>query len=747
MATSLAGTIKSGADLEACAREPIHIPGAIQPHGALLALDPATLAVMQAACGPGLGLFDAQAAIGRPVAEILPAPLRPLLAPIGAVTTPQYLGMARLPHSARGLHAIAHRAGDALILELEEGIEEEPTEFYHIYPALQAFLGALEAAGTIEELGTLAAREVRRITGFDRVLVYRFDPEWNGTVIAEDGNDRLPSYLGLRFPAGDIPAQARELYRLNRLRLIADADYVPVPILPAGHPATGAPLDLSQSVLRSVSPVHLEYMRNMGTGASMSISLLRDGALWGLISCHNRAPHRVPYHVRTACDFLGQILSLQLVAKERGALAERRIALRAVESQLLARMAAEEQFLDGLVAAPDDLLGLTHAAGAAVVSAGQCRTVGVTPSEDAIARITAWLDARPVEDLFATESLVGEMPGAEALKDSACGLVAISISQLHSSYVLWFRPELVRTVRWGGSPLKPGEVPEGARIHPRKSFEAWKETVRERSAPWDEAELDAAAQLRSAIVEIVLRRAEELAQLNEQLLRSNKELEAFSYSVSHDLRAPFRHIVGYSQLLRQNEADKISERGQRFIDTIIESAVSAGTLVDDLLSFSQMGRATLHPRRIDIGQLVAEVRAQLAPDMAGRAIEWRVGALPAIVADPTMLRLVFQNLLDNAIKFTRGRSPAVIEIGHRAGEGEAIFFVRDNGAGFDMAYVSKLFGVFQRLHRAEEFEGTGIGLANVKRIVEQRHGGRVWAEGAVDQGATLYFALPVGANG
>ena len=584
---------------------------------------------------------------------------------------------------------------------------------------------------------------MRRITGLDRALIYRFDSDWNGEVIAEDRTERLPSYLGLRFPASDIPAQARALYRLNRLRLIADANYRPTPIEPALNPLTGKPIDLSLSVLRSVSPVHLEYMRNMGTGASMSISLMRDGQLWGLISCHNRDPARVPYHLRTACDFIGQVLSMQLAATEASALVARRERLRAVQARLLANMAGSDHYIDGLMLRPDDLLGLTSAAGAAVVAGGTIRLVGETPAEPQVAKLVDWLGNRARQDLFVTDHLASAMPGAETLKDQASGILALSISQLHDSYIIWFRPEVIRTVTWSGDPHKRAEIdPAGLRLHPRTSFEAWAETVRSRSAPWDKSEIDAAAELRTAVVDIVLRRAEELADMSEQLTSINKELEAFSYSVSHDLRAPFRHIVGYAQLLKKFEGEKLSERGNRFIDTIIESGVSAGDLVDDLLSFSQMGRSSLTPIAIDMNALVQEERRKL-PVEAGRTIEWRIADLAPARADPVMLRLVLQNLLENAVKFSRGREPAVIEIGSLESVGETVYSVRDNGTGFDMAYVGKLFGVFQRLHRVEEFEGTGIGLANVKRIID-RHGGRVWAEGQVGGGAIFFFALPKG---
>jgi light-regulated signal transduction histidine kinase (bacteriophytochrome) len=265
--------------------------------------------------------------------------------------------------------------------------------------------------------------------------------------------------------------------------------------------------------------------------------------------------------------------------------------------------------------------------------------------------------------------------------------------------------------------------------------------VREQSAPWDRSEIEAVKELRNAIVGIVLHRAEELAALSEELRRSNKELEAFSYSVSHDLRAPFRHIVGYSELLKKQEWADLSEKGKRYIDTIIESAYTAGTLVDNLLRFSQMGRTALKPRRIDVNAMIDEIRHKLAIHLADRRIDWIVADLPEVTADPVLIRLVFENLLDNALKYTRPREKARIEIGSTRKDGETVFFVRDNGVGFDMKYIDKLFGVFQRLHRMEDFEGTGIGLANVRRIVE-RHGGRTWAEGALERGATFFVALP-----
>lgn len=731
-----------------CDREPIHIPGSIQPHGHLLVFTGDTLVLTHASANAGAVLStDVATAFGQPIEQVLAGvPVQAICDGLRQLpeTSPMQLGRFRAT-SGPAFQAIGHRSPDGqAMLEFEaenetDGPQAQAT-LETLYPGVRDAFARLGRATSIEVLASTVAAAVRRITAFDRVLVYRFEENWDGTVVAEDGNERLPSYLGLRFPASDIPAQARRLYEVNSQRLIADANYVPVSILPVR--SGGPPLDLTFAGLRSVSPVHLEYMRNMGTPASMSVSVLRgDGSLWGLVSCHHAEARRVPFAARNACDLVAQMFAVRVAAREEMAHAETRARLKGLEGRLLARMtAAPERLEDGLFLVPSDLLDLTGAAGAAVLTEGGCVLAGITPSEAEVRRIAAWLAEQRTEDVFQTNALSESLPEAKTLADTASGLLAVPISSLHPSFVLWFRPEVVRTVTWGGDPRKPVE-PSPDRLHPRRSFAAWAETVHLRSAPWSAAEIEAARDLRSAIVGIVLRGAEERAELTDRLERVNKELAAFSYSVSHDLRAPFRHIVGYAELLRESEGDKLSERGQRYVGTIAKAAETAGRLVDALLNFSQMGRTALIPVRFDPMALVAEVRRALEPEQAGRRVEWRIKAMPAVSADPTMMRQVFQNLLSNAVKYTRGRDPAVIEVSCGTVGGEVVFSVRDNGAGFDMAYSHKLFGVFQRLHRAEDFEGVGIGLANVQRIIE-RHGGRIWAEGKLGEGAAFHFMLP-----
>lgn len=721
-------------DLDVCAREPIRVPGAIQPHGALLVLEADGLRVRQASRNASAFLSQ-QVVVG----ETIEGPLAPLASELRLWLREDDAFFEReIERGDRLLHAVAHRAGNAVVLEFEDVPPGRERFMERLFPRIRAFADSVSAGGGISELAGLTARFVCELTGFDRALVYRFDEEWNGRVVGEDGNGALPSYLDLRFPAGDIPAQARELYRLNRIRIIPDVDYEPCPIEPRDDPATGEPLDLSFATLRSVSPVHLEYMRNMGTASSMSVSIVVEGALWGLVSCHSRAPHNVSINIRNACDYAIQSLATEIAARRRAEEAAQRLRLGEVRARLISAMAAASDWRDALIASKDDLLAQVDATGAVIIDGADFHSVGDTPSLDEVRDIVAFLEKRNVSEIYHTDNLRTEMPDATDLAENASGLMAIRFSELHPSWLLWFRPEVVRTVEWGGDPHK--SVREKGRIHPRVSFETWREQVHGHSAAWRRQEADAAQNLRSEIVGIVLRRAEEMAQLTEELQRSNKELEAFSYSVSHDLRAPFRHIVGFTQLLRERE-DSLDDKSKHYLDSISESAVAAGRLVDDLLNFSQIGRARLVLKPVDNNKIVAEVRRSLELGLRSRNVEWDIADLPQSMGDATLLRQVWYNLVENAVKYTRPRDPARVAIRGWEQDNWAVFSVEDNGVGFDMAYTEKLFGVFQRLQREEDFEGTGIGLALARRIVE-RHGGAIDAEGELDNGSRFTFRLP-----
>jgi light-regulated signal transduction histidine kinase (bacteriophytochrome) len=732
-------------DLSTCDQEPIRTPGSIQPHGFLLTLA-ADLAVLQASANLGEWCgIAAQDAIGRPLADVIGAAAAHQLTPELAVAPgprPFYMGTVT---TANGHHfdVLAHRWDGVVIVEFEAVDRAEPADFRHLYPLIGDFLLKVNDAGGIASLARLACQHVRSVTGFGRVLVYQFDADGHGRVMAEARDERHRSYMGQHFPASDIPAQARELYKLSRIRLIQDANYTPAPLVPALNPVTGQPNDLSFAALRSVSPVHLQTMRNMNTLASMSVSLMVKGRLWGLISCHNETPAPVAFEKRTACEQLGQILALCIESREDAADLQFRLEVRRTMVAMLAGLTQGSDFIDNLANVFPDLLRFARASGVAIMVDDRILTYGDTPEQDDIQSLVDWLALHGHDEVFHADKLSALYPPAQKLARNASGLLAMPISRIHKHYLLWFRAEYVHTIEWAGNPHAKDAAVAGApaQLSPRTSFDAWRETIHGTSQPWHAGEIEMALEFRTALLGIALERAEQMAELAEELGRANKELEAFSYSVSHDLRAPLRHIVGFADLLLESAGSEDARQRQRFLKNIKEAARLAGKLVDDLLSFSQMGRAALRPAAVDMGELVASCVDNLALETRGRNIEWDIAPLPTIQADPAFLHLALFNLLSNAVKFTGQRDPAVIRIFAEDHPHETAFHVADNGAGFNMEYAHKLFGVFQRLHRMEDFQGTGIGLANVRRIVE-RHNGRVWAQSVLGEGATFSFTLP-----
>jgi chemotaxis family two-component system sensor kinase Cph1 len=732
-------------DLTACDREPIHIPGGIQPHGFLLNVSQENFCVRQASENVatlfGRTLDDI---IGRPLDDLIGAEHAELVARsllnATQLSQPVYAGAVALGEAGY-FDVITHRSGKATLVEFEPVQRSGAADFRLLYAVMGRFLKTLSHVDSVDAICEYAVRSIREITGMGRAFLYSFDHNDDARVMAEALEPGYPSYSGQRFPASDIPQQARRLYLASHVRLIADANYQPARLAPMLDPETGAPTDLSFAGLRAVSPVHLQYMKNMGTLASMSISLIIKGRLWGMISCHDKSPHFVPFEVRTACEQLGQILALRIESIIENNDYAYRLQLRGKLVSILATLSQPEEFVHNMASASQDLLMLMDAAGAALVFEGDTILFGSTPPRREVDALVDWLGAGNGE-LTHSNCLSRDFPPAAAYTDIASGMLAMSISRTHRHYVIWFRPEVVQTVEWAGNPAqKDQDQGDASPLTPRKSFEVWRETVRGTSAPWQRSELEVALEFRSAILGIVLARAEEMAGLADELGRANKELESFSYSVSHDLRAPLRHIVGFTDLLNELEGNSLNERASRYLKNIADSARFAGKLVDDLLSFSQMGRSALHVAATDMQQVVKAAIRRATQDAQDRTIEWSVSPLPVIRCDATFIELAVYNLLANAVKYSRDRPVATISVTAETTVDANIFHFADNGVGFSMEYAHKLFAVFQRLHRMEEFEGTGIGLANVRRIVE-RHGGQVWAKGVLNEGAVFSFSIP-----
>jgi serine phosphatase RsbU (regulator of sigma subunit) len=420
------------------------------------------------------------------------------------------------------LDALVHRSGDVWVVELEPQREEPPLAT--TLREVRSIIAGLGAAGSIDDLLSEAVRTVRELTGFDRVMVYRFDADWNGEVVAESKRADLEPFRGLHYPASDIPPQARALYTRNWLRFIRDVDADDAALVPELDPITGAPLDLSLAALRSVSPIHKEYLRNMGVSASMSVSLVISGELAGLIACHHYSGPYVPNAlVRSTCEFLAQALSMMVAERER----DRRTARSAEIQKALASVVggtrdAGEALSTALAEHAPALLGMVGASGMSWTLDGATHSFGKVPGEADLTRLRRWVQRLPaVDGLAHTDRVPLAEPAIGDVADIAAGVLMLQVAE--DQDVLFFRPEVVHTVDWGGNPhLKVLRTDaEGAsRLSPRGSFALWRETVHRRSAPWEESELEAAAALRTHLVQLLYERNRALAGVAETLQRS-----------------------------------------------------------------------------------------------------------------------------------------------------------------------------------------------------------------------------------
>ena len=692
-----------GMDLSGCDREPIHVPGSVQAHGGLLVVDRA--GIVQGAAG-GTAAFVGLApseALGRALADLLPAELvAEALERRADGGRPAYVG--RFPATAPGAEAdlLAHETNGWLVVEMEPARLPRETSG-EVLTILDRASERIENAHTPRGLAQAAAQTIRQITGYSRVMVYRFLEDGSGFVLAEDRDPRQVSFVNHHFPAADIPPQARALYLRNLVRVIPDVSYEPAPIVWAEDHADEV-LDMSDCGLRSVSPIHIQYLRNMDVAASMSVSVLQDGRLWGLIACHHDEPRIVSYESRQLCLQVGKFLSQQLKARQEADEHAEMVRLHGARDALTAAVARARKVLDWLLHHPRDVAVAIPADGAVIVAGEEVRPSGLTPEPDLCRAIAARLIASEGYEPFATDRLSQVWPEMEAARKVASGVLGIVLSQEERTVLIWFRPERIQTIAWAGNPHKEARGPTGV-LTPRHSFEAWEETVRGRSAPWSAAEIRSARLLRDSLAD--LRHRERIVSLNLELQRTLADKD--------EILAQKDLLMGEANHRVQNSLQLVGsmlELQARQID-IPEVQAAFDEARRRLLAVSMIHRRLWHSDQIesvDLSRYLEELRKELMQS-------WDKAWAPHIVFDASpvsvpaavavSLALVLIELLTNAVKYAYDGAPGPIEVVVRADGSLAVrLIVADGGKGY----------------KAGNGSGSGFGSRLVRGLVTQGGG-------------------------
>ena len=499
-------------DSEFCGSLPLHFINLVQPHGLIMVVQKETFVIRQIS-------ENVEELLGIGANDLLNQELGNYVLPedldIIRHKTQQWNIADRIPedltfkvnNTEKKFSAVIHSKENYILLELEPSLAPAAGEldFVHIYQEIMFILAAFKKADTIEKLCQIAVTEIKKLSGFDRVMIYRFDKNWNGTVIAEAHSEDLQPYMNLCFPASDVPRNARDLYLKNSFRLIPTREYTPARLIPILNPISSNFTDLSDCNLRSVANVHLQYLKNMGVQASMSTPIIKDNLLWGLISCHHKTSKNLSFEMRSAFVLLSSIISSQVVAKENEHSLGRVNELNEVFTKLLAQMYNQPDFRQGLVQGQYTLTDLFKSSGAAVVLDGEIKKVGETPKTEEIKTIVQWLQRNRVNKIHFTENLPHQLEPATNFKNRASGLIALPIALERGDYILGFRGELLQTIEWGGNPNEAITMEQdGKTYHPRNSFAIWQEQVKNTSLPWLEQDVHVAEQLRIAILERIV---------------------------------------------------------------------------------------------------------------------------------------------------------------------------------------------------------------------------------------------------
>jgi light-regulated signal transduction histidine kinase (bacteriophytochrome) len=623
-------------DLANCDREPIHLLGAVQPFGFLLAASTRDWCVTRVSQNIERWLGVAPSAVlGRSLDQVLaPDAIHTIRGQLQSAIMGDTVARAfgvDITGSGPLCDMAVHVVGDTVVIECERNVDEPAI---NAGATVRGMVARLQQTGDLRAFYRVAAREMRAVTGFDRVMVYRFDQNGSGEVIAEAARPGLESYLGLHYPASDIPRQARILYERNTLRIISDVSATPSPIEPQLDQSE-QPLDLSMSILRSVSRVHIEYLQNMGVGASMSVSILRGGRLWGLFACHHYAPHHVPFGRRTAAELFGQMFSLLMENRERESEAAYEARGQKLHQQLVTVMASEATRFHSIVAHLDDIADLLVCDGIGVWIDGQPTLKGLTPDAKQFAGLVDHLNRMEIGEIYARYDIGAEYQPGRTFADRAAGMMVVPLSRPARDYLVFFRKEVSRSVNWAGDPSKPVTVgPLGARLTPRKSFELWKETVQGQSLPWQPVECRIAESLRVSLLEVILRLSD-LTEIERRRARERQEL------LIAELNHRVRNILGLIRGVINQSRDSATSIGD--FTKVIGGRIHALARAHDLITADNWGPASFR------NLVAAEAGAYL-----GVKADRVIMSGPDVLIEPhafTTVALVIHEMITNSAKY------------------------------------------------------------------------------------------------